>query len=353
MAKLDIKARILEGFDDPTFGPEQWEALLASGNSDIVYQTWEWQRAWWDTFGCGQLLLILAERDGQPVALAPLYFDSGMVYFIGTGFESGCLDFIGDISDADVLDSILTCAREAIPEFAEFSFHFISDDSQTGKWLEAAADRFHLTCYDNEVTEAPILELALRPDAAASAIKKKDALYHERLLNRDGKLDVHHLRSGEDILPNLKEFFEMHSARWTAKSGSARFSDLMQRDFIEGLTALAANTDWLRFIRIDWEGRPIAFQYGFCYRGRYTREISTFAIDLARYAPGQVLLRQSFIAAIAENARVFDFGIGDQPYKRRFATRINHVRTWALYLSRSRLAAAERTAAVGKAALMS
>ena len=44
---------------------------------------------------------------------------------------------------------------------------------------------------------------------------------------------------------------------------------------------------------------------------------------------------QSFLAAIEEGAKVFDFGIGDQPYKRRFATTINQVRTWALYRSRS------------------
>src|SRR5439155_12382516 len=195
--------------------------------------------------------------------------------------------------------------------------------------------RLGLTCYDDDVTEAPVLELALRPEAAAGAIKKKDALYHERLLHREGRVDVHHLRKGDEIVPHLSEFFEQHSARWSAKSGSARFSDPTQREFIQRLTSLAANTGWLRFVRIDLEGRPIAFQYGFCYRGRYTREISSFAIDMARYAPGQVLLRQSFVAALAEGAAVFDFGIGDQSYKQRFATRINHVRTWALYHSRS------------------
>jgi len=201
---LGIKTRILEGFDDPTFGPKHWEGLLESRRSEIVYQTWEWQRAWWDTFGAGNLILILAERDGQPVALAPLYSDSGMVYFIGTGFESGYLDFIGDISNPDVLDAILECAREAVPGFLEFRFHFVSDDSQTGKWLEASGDRVRLVCYDDDVNEAPVLELALRPEAAANSIKKKDALYHERLLNRDGKLEIHHLRSGEEILTQLK-----------------------------------------------------------------------------------------------------------------------------------------------------
>lgn len=45
----------------------------------------------------GQLMLILAERNGQPVALAPLFADSGMVYFVGSG-GSDYLDFVGDSS---------------------------------------------------------------------------------------------------------------------------------------------------------------------------------------------------------------------------------------------------------------
>jgi len=335
MSNSGITTRVLDGFDDPTFGPEQWEQLLAAQNRDIVYLTWQWQRAWWDTFACSDLLLILAERDGKPVALAPLYADSGMIYFVGTGFESGYLDFVGDISDEDLLDAILACARDSVPDFQEFRFHFISDSSQTGAHLQSVSEKHGLVCYDDEVIEAPILELALRPEAAQAAIKKKDALHHERLLRRDGKLDVHSFSDGESILPQLTEFFEQHSARWLAKSESARFSDSVQRQFIERLTELAAHTGWLRFVRIDFDGRPIAFQYGFCYRGRYTREISSFAIDMARYAPGQVLLRQSFLAAIEEGAHTFDFGIGEQAYKSRFATKVDHVRTWALYQSRS------------------
>ena len=59
-----------------------------------------------------------------------------------------------------------------------------------------------------------------------------------------------------------------------------------------------------------------------------------FAIDLARRSPGEVLLRQLLLAAIAEGATVFDFGLGDEPFKHRFATRIRHVHTWGLYPSK-------------------
>src|SRR5262249_14048354 len=74
-------ARVLHGFDDTSFGAVQWQELLQQGPTDEVFLTWQWQRAWWESLGKGKLLLVLAERDGKPVALAPLYAASQMIFF--------------------------------------------------------------------------------------------------------------------------------------------------------------------------------------------------------------------------------------------------------------------------------
>jgi len=72
------------------------ERVLATGESDVVFLTWHWQSAWWKTFGRGELLLIAVERDGEVIALAPLFTEAGMIYFVGSG-GSDYLNFIGDI----------------------------------------------------------------------------------------------------------------------------------------------------------------------------------------------------------------------------------------------------------------
>src|SRR2546423_215947 len=122
MCSAMVRTRILQGFDDPTFGLEEWEQLVSRGNGDNIYLTWQWQRAWWSASGTGDLLLILAEQDGQVVALAPFYAAKGMVYFTCTGFESDRLDFIGDVSDPNVLDAILETARQHVSRFQGFQF---------------------------------------------------------------------------------------------------------------------------------------------------------------------------------------------------------------------------------------
>src|ERR1051326_4717389 len=137
-----VQTRILEGFDDPTFGPDQWDSLLQRTGTDNVYLTWQWQRAWWEAFGKGNPFLIVVERQGNIVALAPLYVRSGMVYFIGAAYwEADRLDFIGDVGEPCVLESILETALSADPELEGLQFEFVPADSQTAAALESASKR--------------------------------------------------------------------------------------------------------------------------------------------------------------------------------------------------------------------
>ena len=142
---------------------------------------------------------------------------------------------------------------------------------------------------------------------------------------------MNHYRDAEQILPQLDEFFEQHMSRRAATGHPSLFSDPLQRDYYRRVTRAIGPTGWLRFTRVAWNGRPIAFHYGLSYRGGFLFGIPTFAIDLARYSPGEVLLRHLLLLAIEEGAKTFDFGPGDEPYKYRFATHVTYLRTWGLY----------------------
>ncbi len=328
-ATTTITARLLQGFNDPSFTPAQWERLLSTGPSDVVFLTWQWQSAWWETFGRGELLLIAAERDGEVIALAPLFAEAGMVYFVGSG-GSDYLDFIGDIRETDVIDALLPKAKSCVADFVGFVFYHMRDDFQTGGKLQESAARLGLKFLDEGDLPAPILELTDKENALAAA-QKKSLVRHEKFFSRDGLLKVSSFNQGEEILPHLEEFFAQHRERWAGTPYPSLFCDEKQRRFYRLLTAAAAGTGWLRFLRLDWQGRAIAFHFGFCYRGNFLWYKPTFAVDLARHSPGEVLLRQLLLGAIAEGAHTFDFGLGDEAFKSRFATRVNRVRNFGLY----------------------
>lgn len=317
---------VLAGFDEVPLSPALWEELLKRASTRTVFQTHEWQRAWWESFGRGHLLLVLAQEE-KPIVLAPLFGDEdGMVYFIGSG-GSDYLDFVGEVSDPEVLAEILAAAAASVPHFAGFRFYHVPSQSPTAQLLQAAADVLGFTWADEGSWVAPALEF---PRFSAAA-EKKSLVYYENYLRRRASLDVLHLQDGEEILGHLDAFFAQHVARWSVTEHPSLFLQSRQRSFYRRLIRLAATTGWLRFTRITWDARPIAFHLGFSYGARYLMYKPTFDIELARRSPGQVLLRQLLLEAMAERAAIFDFGLGDEAYKRRFATRIDAVRTFGVF----------------------
>ena len=326
-----VTTRVLDGFDDPSFGRARWNEFVQSGQTDVVFLTWEFQRAWSETLiGSGKPLLIVAERDGRVVALAPFYAKNYEIAFIGTGF-SEWLDLIGDTRDGEVVYELLAAARDHAPATAEFNLNPLPARNDRAAQLDEAAARLGLKRW---LKRAPVprIDIGIDPDAAAASTRRKSLVRHENFFRRSGSFEVEHLRDGAAIAVHLPTFFEQYNARWAGRRDSAGvFVQASSRAFVERLIELAANTGWLRFTRVLCDGRPIAFHLGFCYRGTYSWWRPCFDIALARQSPGEVLLRQILLAAINEGVRVFDFGIGDQPYKLRFATAIDKACWWGAY----------------------
>ena len=325
-----VNIEVLKGFDDPRCGPAVWNALVARGGTDAIFLTWEWQKAWWDSFERRGLLLLGAERDGELVAIAPFFAEEGMIYFVGSG-GSDYLDFVGEIRAPEVLDGLLRCARNSVPEFIGFRFFHLPDRSPTAELLRASALRLGLVFREEGSQVAPATRLGVDSAADRALTQKKSLLRHEAHFRRSGSLEVLHLSTAEEIEPHLDEFFQQHIGRWSATPHPSLFHDDRQQRFYRTLTQYASPAGWLRFTRVESNGGPIAFHFGFAYHGAFMWYKPTFAIELAPHSPGEVLLRQLLLRAIEERAHTFDFGLGDEPFKQRFATHTQTVRDFGLY----------------------
>lgn len=171
MSEPHLSAFVLRGLDDPRVSDDEWARLLTAGDTDTVFLTRAWQTAWWGAFGRGALLPIAVQRGGRIVAVAPLFCDSGMVFFVGAG-GSDYLNFIGEVSEPGVLDAVLLEARRLAPGFVGFRFHLVPDRSRTGEGLRRVAARLGLSCYDEGDLPAPALDLSGGPERAAAAANK-------------------------------------------------------------------------------------------------------------------------------------------------------------------------------------
>jgi CelD/BcsL family acetyltransferase involved in cellulose biosynthesis len=324
----ELHVRIVSSFDDPSVAMQVWNRLLAAGHTDSVNLTWQWQRNWWEHFGRGQLLLLIVESDGEPLCIAPLFADEGMVFNICPEDQ---LDLIGPVVKTRVMESILLAIRQSVPVFQGMKLYFIPDSSPTGLHLERAAERLGLMCIRESCLAAPRLDIATSLGAAMHCTRKNSLTRHENFFRRTGDLKVSHSRDPEEICPQLDEFFSQHIARRNATAFPSIFIDTAQREYYREIVRRIGPTGWLRFTRLEWNGRSIAFHLGVSYQGRFLFGIPSFDIELRRHSPGEVLLRQLLLAAMEEGADVFDFGPGDEAYKYRFANGEVQLVTWGVY----------------------
>lgn len=326
---VSVSTRLFSTFDDPAVNSRLWTTLLDAGETNVGALTWQSQRLWWLSRGKSeQLCLVLAEQDGQPKAIAPMFYAGGMAMNL---CPNNYLDFVGDIANPAVLDAILQTVQQQFTDCIGFRFYFVPHTSRTGEYLQQAARRLGLECFLEEEQPSPIVDIRGKPEAALACTRKKTMLRREKSLRGQGPLEIRHFRRPDEVIPQLDAFFEQHIGRWAETPTPSRFRDAGQRGSFRERTREIAAAGWLRFSRLDWKGRPIAFHRGTCYKGHYKYGRATFSIELARYSPGTVLLRHLLVAAIEEHAHTFDFGLGDEAYKYRYATDVVKLQTWGLY----------------------
>lgn len=327
-----IRVTVDTHLDAPSFTPAAWRAAATLGDTWSVFQELHWQRCWWDCYGRGELLVVSVWSGTRMLAVAPLFVDGHMAFLVGSG-GSDYLDFIGDTTTPGVVQVILESVLARVPGLLGFRFYHVPDASRTGLRLREAAALLNLDCCDEGELPAPVLDLGSDGASGLAAANRKSLIRHERALRRLGPLTVRHMRDPADILPRLDAFFDQHLRRWQATAHPSLFRDAVHRLFYRRLAAGASDPGWLRFTEVLLDGRPIASHFGFSHRGSFLWYKPSFEMDFARHSPGEVLLRQLLLEATRENDCVFDFGLGDEAFKHRFASRVTHVRTWGLYPS--------------------
>ena len=325
----EVTTRVIKTFDDPAVSADVWSQLLSEGDTNVGALTWEAQRLWWKyNERPNGLRLIVAERNGQPKAIAPLFVENGMAMNL---CPVNWLDFVGDVSEREVIDGILQTIKRDLADFVGLRFYFVPHISRTSELIQQAANRLNLDYFLEDEQPSPIIDIRGKHAAALACTKKKTVCRRENLLRREGTLEIRHFYSSADIMPQLDEFFQQHMSRWADTPTPSRFCESMQRESFRVRTRVLAESGWLRFSRMDWGERPIAFHRGTCYQGHYKYGKTAFAPDLTRYSPGTVLLRHLLLAAIEEQAHTFDFGAGSEDYKYRYATDVIQLQTWGLY----------------------
>jgi len=309
--------------------PAVWDTLLGRSDTRPITQSLPWHRAWAETFPVDRVLPLIAERGGEPLAIASLFIEENMVFFLGAG-EADYHDLIGDGHDPEVVAAILTAAAERTPDFEGFKLHFVPERSRTGVALEAAAERLGLdACVMREMVSV-VVDVAADPEGLRRAVSRS-MRKREGWFTKQGEIVPLRLTTAAEVRPYLPEFFELHVERFRSLGEESVYEREESREFLRRWIEASAARGWLRALRLEWCGRLLGMEFSWRHDGVQHCGHWVFPPDLARRSPGQVLLRHSVLDAIDAGVSVYDQGLGDQDYKFRLPNRTENCITWGVF----------------------
>lgn len=348
-----LQTRLFRSLDDPAIAAAAWNDLLARSDTNTVFQTHEWITSWWQIFGAGRSLRIIAVFDRHRlVGLAPLMEERGepgttLLRFIGDGNSDYC-DFLLAEPRLPVLRQIVAALAEQRGRWRTLRLNNIPQRSFTAQNIRPLCAEVHLMPLIRQRIDCPTLVFDPSPARAESVLRKSSLRRPSNYFRAHGKVEFTELTSVDQALSLLPVFFEQHQQRWRGTGSPSLFTDPRVRDFYRVLLERLLPTGWLVFSVVTFDDRPLAFHFGFDYDRRYYWYKPSFDIGHRQHSPGNLLLRFLLQRALERNCREFDFTIGNEEFKRRYSNTLRRNLCLDIFSRRpayliSRLLAAAKT----------
>jgi CelD/BcsL family acetyltransferase involved in cellulose biosynthesis len=328
-------------------GPE-WDALVERAGIEHPFLSHDWVRTWWECFGAGKELYVVAVRAGGVlIGLAPLMRVRTRMYGIPVwrldliaNVHTPRFDFIiaerADEVYAVILDHLQTRApRWDILMLAELAEGSATEPTlrrlgesrslNTGVWIAGASPRIPLVG-------------SFETFCAKLTSKRRSSLrQRRRRLALLGAVSIEVISDAERLGTAMEDGLRIEGASWKGEAGTAIADDKDVKRFYELVAERAARSKTLRLLFLKVDQRRIAF--GYCLRrGRTLYLLKTgYDPEYAPYSPFNILLFSVIELAFPEGLEAIDLLGCDEPWKRAWTDQCI-ARRW-LFLHRNTIPA--------------
>jgi CelD/BcsL family acetyltransferase involved in cellulose biosynthesis len=328
-------------------GPE-WDALVERAGIDHPFLRHDWVRTWWECFGSGKDLYVVAVRRGERlVGLAPLMRTRSRMY----GMPVRRLELMANdhtprfdlvVADAaeEVYVEILDHLLKQAPSWDVVMLPELSEASQTVGVLERLAKAKELRSSVWAAGSSPKISLAGGFDAfmaTLSASRRATLRKRVRRLKQLGSVAIEVVADVAGLPEALQDGMRIEAAAWKGAAGTAIASDERVTRFYFQLAERATQGKALHLVFLRVDGKRIAFAY--CLRQGSTLFLLKTGYDpaYAEHSPFNVLMLLTIEAAVQDGIATFDLLGSDDPWKIAW-TPLRTQRLW-LFLYRNTLSA--------------
>jgi CelD/BcsL family acetyltransferase involved in cellulose biosynthesis len=329
-----IHVRVAETDGELTALANEWERLQAQATVTSVFETFDWQHLWWQSYGRGQPLRLFLAWDGESlVGILPLYvhtfpmlrYPVRQLRFVGTGGDTAPDDLSPILAPGRERDvaRALAAAVVASPGWDVLLLEDMDPASAFTPAIEEAARRAGL---DTNVGRSERIEYITLPKSFDAWLQTLHRDRRYRVRNIRKKLHAAHKArffvwdDPATLRQGIERLIQLHHKRWENAGQGHAFSSPAYIEFHSALMTACLGKDRLRLYCLELDGQVGAMFYFYKFRGRVYLMQSGFDPELSAVKPGQVLLGHIIEHAIEQGYEVLDFLRGDHRYKSELAS---------------------------------
>lgn len=300
-----------------------WHSMEKNGIC-TVFQSYSWMQAWMQTQGdSSELLVVLVlNSDKQPLMLLPMCiqrdWQGSTLVSAGGPLADYNAPLLGESFHQQVgkgeftkiwkkiknaLPSIDRIAIERMPDTIENSYNPLLDLNLLPHPSSAHSTKVY----------GPLEQFILdkRSRRWASGERRK-----ERRLAEHGKITFRMASNDDNYNELLDTCLNQKSSGYRRLGVEDLFADSRQVEFVKLLTQANANTNMVVLCGVEVADSLAATFWGLNYRQRLYYMLPAYEEnDLQTYSPGNILMRNLFDWSAQNGINVFDFTVGDEPYK--------------------------------------
>ncbi len=290
-----------------------WTALLRQSATDSIFLTPAWQRLWWRHFGQGaEELVCEVRRDGEPVAIAPLYLRDGRLSLIGGTDVCDYSDFIMPAEHCTGAMDALFAYIDPL-SWSTLVLHSIPATSPTLAYMRSLDARYRVEIEQEDVT--PRLELPADWESYLGGLSKKDR--HElrrkfRRLENNGVVKFTTVAGAATLDADVSDFLHLHRE---SRDDKAAFMNRAMEAFFRDTVREFVTQDIARLSFLEVDGHRAAAILAFDYGADRLLYNSGFDQAYSYLSVGLLLKAHSLREAIEAGKRTYDFLRGNEPYK--------------------------------------
>lgn len=334
---------------------QEWGALLSQTVGASFFQSLEWLEVYWRHFGADKklrTLVVMDENENRVIGILPLvvqddktklgYFRTLTFPLHDWGSFYGPIGPEPELTLVAGLEHVRRTPRDW--EILELRWQgaFGADVDQARRAMTAVG----FQAYPSIWNLSHIVELEGTWDSYWASRKgpwRRQFRRAERRLAKQGEISSIHYRPAGTLLGDDSPRWDLYDAcediarkSWQgAATDGTTLTHESVREFLREMHVAAAAAGAVDVNLLLLGETPVAFIYGYHYRGYAYGMRRGFNAEMAKHGAGNVLLARTIQNSFARGDRVYDMGVASYGSKRYFLTRTLPVMRYSHFAART------------------